>query len=167
MNDITKKTEWYLYNFNAIKAAVHDRRAEMDAHKGMTGGISSHAYISDVTANKAIRNITPIRSVEINTTKGLCDVHNPEQVLQAIKYAVNQQDGLTRKVVEGRYIAKEIWHETAANLSISRDIYYECIKNFRYDASMCLVGFGVIDIREFCGSESGTIKVSQIFKKEE
>lgn len=127
-----RKLEFVFHNEKAIREAVLDAR---NCHEktGKIGGTG------DPTASRAIRNITPLRSVRIRGE----NLRRPEDWLRVVDatYAWCDRDRLA--VAKGRYAGVD-YRETCAKLSISATTYFNLLKEVRIHAAFCAANLQLI-----------------------
>lgn len=118
-DDNIRVIECILYKERSIRQAVEDYRASSGGHTG--GGPSGHAFISDPTAGEAVRNISEIHSVTLDSGE---QVYHPERWLKLCgelkKWANN--DAVKGGILKRRYHGED-YRVTCLELSISQGTY--------------------------------------------
>lgn len=141
--------EKMLYLTKAIRKSVKDIRAEQGAKKGHTGGTNGGAYISDTTANCAIRNVTPIKSVNIIDNRGkTLTICQPERWLEVYDKVYLKQNALGKKVMRSRYWQGERYIKTCLDNDISKDVYYAELDNIYCLSLAAACEIGVVSVIE-------------------
>lgn len=142
-----KSVENKFFNYQKIKDAIIDARAEQDSKGGFTGGDNGHSRVSDPTAIAALKHITPLHYVTIKD--GLWDikVYNPEKWISIIEYCFGiYHETLTGKLAERRYLKSETPEFTMGEMGInSKSTYYAWRDDFATMAVMLAVAEGIID----------------------
>lgn len=141
-----KKAEWYMYNYQEIKNEVIEKRAEMQRVQNTT-----HHGTKDPTGKDALANVTVIKEVTIHVnSKGQRDnqalVMYPERIIEAVESTLSKSSDLMRSLVEAKYTYKRPWEQTILKENITKDLYYNTIKEFLYLLLLHLVEFKVFKI---------------------
>lgn len=147
--DITvlyKKAEWYMYNYHEIKSEVEEKRNEMQRSQH-----TMHDGLKDPTGKKALVNITPIKAITIyvhsNGQKNKrITIAYPERIVEAVESTLVKVSSLMRALVEAKYTYKRPWEQTVAKEHISKDLYYNTIREFLFLLLLHLVEFNVLKI---------------------
>jgi len=139
-----KTAEWYMYNYLEIKNEVIDKRAIMQQ-------MQNTSHIKDPTGKDAMVNVLPIKEVTIHVqSKGQRDnqviVKNPERIVEAVESTLSKASDLMLALVEAKYTYKRPWEQTIVKERISKDLYYNTIKEFLYLLLLHLVEFKVFKI---------------------
>lgn len=140
-----KYIEKIFYSYDKIKRAVEE--AKSDPASNRTGGNSSgHAWVSDPTANVAIRAATPIAVVVIETRKGMESdrIREPEKWLRVVEATYEYFDGKLAGAVTKRRFSGEDYRKTCQDLCISQNIYYCITRDVSHYAQLCAVGLGLM-----------------------
>lgn len=144
--------EKMFYYYHRIKNAVETARAEQGFYKSVEktgGGSSTHAFISDPTANLAMKRYTPIAKVIINADRLDEEIiANPEKWLTVVEqtFCFFAEEELVSDVLNRRFFQNEPMAKTCIDLEIGDDKYYR------------LRDIGITYARE-CAIQLGLIKV--------
>ncbi len=119
--------ETMLYKQKAIRDAVMDYRANMGGHTG--GNAGGHAYVSDPTANTAIRNAEEIRAVTLDTGER---VRWPERWVALFDALISwaEEDSIKRGLLKRRYKGED-YRVTCLELAISQSTYSANLQEMR------------------------------------
>lgn len=140
---IFRTIEKHLYNQQKIERAIIEARAEqIGTHGPKTGGSSGHSYISDPTAQTAIRLVMPIKTVVV---PNMGSVLYPETWIMVINNAYAAQGEKKREILKKRYY----YHNSSAiHLGIDYDMstksVYNLCSNFVVDIALRLTSAGII-----------------------
>lgn len=143
--------EKMFYYYKRTKKAVAETRAEQSYIQGgkTGGGSSTHAFISDPTANNGIRRATKLSVVIIDADKVTEDtVKNPEDwilvVEKTLEHFSYEEDIV--KVLKQRFFENRSMVYTCADIMITKDRYYRSRDlGIRY-ARDCAIQLGLIKI---------------------
>lgn len=131
-----RKIDFVFYNERAIREAV------LDAREGAGKSAARNKnHIGDPTAAKAIRNVTPLRSVRV---RGM-HLEWPEHWLKVVDAVYAWCIGDRQVVAEDRYHGVD-YADTCVKLSISTKTYYNILNEVRQRAALCAVQLGVIKV---------------------
>lgn len=134
-----RKIDFVFYHEREIRAAVLDaREAREDAGKQSA---RNKNHIGDPTAAKAIRNVTPLRSVRIHGMH----LEWPEHWLKVVDVVYAWCTGARLIVAKDRYHGED-YRRTCAKLCISSKTYYNLLNEVRQHAALCAVQLGVIKV---------------------
>lgn len=140
-----KYIEKIFYSYDKIKRAVEEVKSDPASNR--TGGNNSgHAWVSDPTANVAIRAATPIAVIVIETRKGMESdrIREPEKWLRVVEATYEYFSGrMTADVIRRRF-SGESYGDTCDMLHISKNIYYLHCEEALHYASLCAVGLGLM-----------------------
>ncbi len=134
------------YQYEKIKKAVWEARN--DSGVGRTGGNSTgHAFVSDPTANVAIKEVMPIKTVTIKIGKYDTEtIKQPEKWLQVIETTYKHYAGKTiEKLLQQRYKG-ETYQHTCIDLGISPNIYYCMIREANQFSLACACQAGLVKV---------------------
>lgn len=134
-----RKIETIFYNEKQIRRAVMEARQDKG---GFTGGTGGHAFISDPTANQAIRNVEEIKKVVIDQET---IIHYPERWLKVIDATYNNLDPLSRDAVKMRYKGYH-WRQICDKLNFSRHMYHTILDDAQNYATAAACQVGVLSI---------------------
>lgn len=144
-----KYIEKIFYQYDKIKQAVNEARKDPASCK--TGGNGSgHAFVSDPTANVAIKEVTPIKAVVINITKQeQMKIMEPEKWLQVVDYTYeyfcNKKTGkVTYDVITRKYRKGEDYREISMSIGIGQTTCFMYVREANQYASLCAVGLGLM-----------------------
>lgn len=132
-----------LYHYNDIKKAIQDTRLDSGANSKTI--IPRHAFISDTTANTAIKNMSELKYVVLNDGTA---VSYPERWVKVITALYDRLDDRERKALELRYNEGQKYSYITYNMHISKNVLYCIINDAR---SFMLAGacqYGMIRIIE-------------------
>lgn len=138
-DEYIEKVDFMFYHEADIKKAVRERRMDSGHTGKATAGKSG--YISDPTAQEAIRNVTPIKSIWVKDTKVL----HPEKWLYVIRATYEHLDNIQSKVARSRYHG-ENYQDTCIKLCISSSTYARIMAETRMYAAACAAQFGLVKI---------------------
>lgn len=137
-----------------IEAAVLE--AKMGAGgAGHTGGMGSgHCRVSDPTAIKAIRLLSPVAAVDVPFgpyvagTRERQHLRHPEKWL-AVANAVEQrfltESDKAADFYRSRYRDRDIWKRTCTELHITHGVYYSLRKEVIQYAALYAVKYGLVE----------------------
>lgn len=134
------------YQYEKIKKAVWEARNDSGINK--TGGNSSgHAFVSDPTANVAIKTATPLKSIVIETGKYTTEViKNPEKWIAIIEATYDHYSGgIVIDLLKYRY-SNEPYQQTCIKLHISSSTYYQMITEAQQYAIACACQAGLVKV---------------------
>lgn len=140
---IFRTIEKHLYNQQKIERAVIEARAEQIGNHGPNlGGGGGHGFISDHTAQTAIKLAMPIRTVMVPT---MGTVIYPEEWVLIINNAYEAQGEKRKEILKKRYY----YHNSSAiHLGIEYDMstksVYNLCTNFVVDVALRLASEGII-----------------------
>ncbi len=133
------------YQYEKIKKAVWEARN--DSGIGRTGGNSTgHAFVSDPTANVAVKEAMPIKSVTIKVCNDTEIIKQPEKWLQVIEATYAHYAGKSiEKLLQQRYKG-ETYNHTCIDLGISPNIYYCMIREANQFSLACACQAGLVKV---------------------
>lgn len=145
-SSIISYIEKRFYQYPKIKAAVFEARNDA-AHAHTGGNGSGHSYVSDPTANVAIRAATPLKAVTITILKNQPEiVRRPEDWLSVVEATYKKYKGdITESVLKCRY-AGENNLTTCTDLHISKNVYYCIVREANNYALACACQLGLIKV---------------------
>lgn len=132
--------DFMFYNEGKIKRAVRVKRLDTGTHKGKASAGRS-GYISDPTAATALRELTPVRIVYVDTHK----IVNPEKWLRVISATYDHLSELQAKIIRARYRG-ENYQQTCDTLHISHATYSRTLHETRMFAAAIAAQFGLVEI---------------------
>lgn len=149
--------EFALSHINELRDAIVEKKA--GASGGHTGGTGSgHAFVSDPTANAAVRMVSPVDTVEVHFGPAICGerehlvVRYPEKWLkvavQTKAHFAQEPDKGIALFYESKYNACDHWSRTCQKLRISRGSYYSYRKDVLYFAALFAVHEGILEPSE-------------------
>lgn len=142
----SKLIERRFFQEEKIRRAVFEARH--DSGGGKTGGGGSgHAFVSDPTASAAMREVSPLRAIEIETGKNETEtVKWPEKWLAVIEATYRRYgDGIIGELLHRRY-SGEPYQTTCINLHISKSLYYQMMTEVQSFALACACQAGVAKV---------------------
>lgn len=144
--------EKMFYYYHKIKKAVETVRAEQGYYQQVEktgGGGSSHAFVSDPTANLAIRRSNPVAKVIINAENINEEViANPEKWLVVVEqtFMYFNDEELVSDVLNRRFLQNEPIIKTCIDLEITDDKYYRLRDTGIAYARECAIQLGLIKV---------------------
>ncbi len=129
-------------HYEAIKRAVYEKRLDPGTQKQGGGG---HSYISDPTAQKAIRNTAELDVVTINYgSRESQAIRRPESWLRVVErtrayYGSNIQG----QMIVMLYDKKAGWREICRTLKLRRSVYYTLMNDVISIATGIAIGLGL------------------------
>lgn len=135
-NGYFRKIDFVFYHAAEIRRAVDAARNDSGGKKAARGG-----GIGDPTAAAAMRNVTPLRFVEVGGAR----LEWPDDWLRVIDSTFAWCDRDRFIVAKDRYGGVD-YRLTCAKLSISERSYYYMINDVRQFAAMCAAQLGVIKV---------------------
>lgn len=146
--------EFCLTYRSQIEAAVLEAKMGTGG-AGHTGGMGSgHCRVSDPTAIKAIRLLSPVTAVDvpfgpfIAGARERVHLRHPEKWLQVVK-AVEQRflpsTGKAGEFYRSRYCDRDLWRRTCTDLHITHGVYYAYRKEVIYYAALFAVQLGLAE----------------------
>lgn len=143
---LTAYIEKRFYQYEKIKKAVHEARHDPASTK--TGGNSSgHAFVSDPTANVAMKEVMPLRSVVIEVGKNEVEtVREPEKWLKIVEQTyLYYKNGIVYDILKFRY-SGDTYQKTCQQLHISSSTYYQMITEAQHYALACACQVGLVKV---------------------
>lgn len=114
-----------LYNYLAIKQAIEDTRLDSGHAKTIIPG---HAFISDTTANTAVKNLSEIERVVIGD--GIVVTH-PERWVKVIETMYYRAGYREQRALELRYNEGRNYSYITEHLNLSNNVLYSIINDAR------------------------------------
>lgn len=156
-----KLLEKMFWHYKDIKKEVDEIRAEMgyyQSHKSDGGGGSSNRpFISDPTASQALRRVSDIHKVIINTGKLDEDtIVDPERWLVVIEQTMtytSKKEPLAHQILDRRFFKNEPMPTTCIELEVSKDKYYRLRDAGLHYAKECAIQLGLVKVFEDAGIE--------------
>ena len=154
MSQAEETIEFCLTYKPQIEAAVLEAKMGIRGG-GHTGGLGSgHCRVSDPTAIKAIRLLSPAAAVDvpfgpyIAGARERVHLRHPEKWL-AVVSAVEQRfltgNGKTADFYRSRYRDRDLWKRTCTELHITHGIYYNLRKEVIQYAALYAVKYGLAE----------------------
>ena len=133
------------YQYEKIKKAVWEARN--DSGIGRTGDNSTgHAFVSDPTADVAVKEVMPIKSVTIKVCNDTEIIKQPEKWLTVIEATYKHYEGgIGVELLKHRY-SNEYYQQTCQVLHISSSTYYQIINEVQQYAVSCACQIGLIKV---------------------
>lgn len=145
--DALKLVENRLSMYRQIKRAVAEYRADCNCN-GKSGG-DGIAYKADPTANKAIKNLTPISKLTITTEKGeVITVNRPDLWLNVAETTFEHfDDVIMRKVMIYKFIYHGGYTHTCKRLKINKSKYYSLLDKILWFAVSYACQLGLLKVK--------------------
>jgi hypothetical protein len=142
----SKLIERRFYQHDKIRQAVFEARNDSGA--GKTGGNGSgHAFVSDPTANVAIRKVSPLHAVTIEIGKNEVEtIKWPEKWLAVIEATYRRYEGGSVESLLKRRYDGETHAQTCMELCISQNVYYCILREVSQFALACACQVGLVKI---------------------
>ena len=146
--------EWCFENEQEIKMAVIEKKAGVNNCK--YGGVpTNHAFVSDPTANTAIKNVVPVAGVvvelktRVNGVPETLLIKNPEEWLKVVNWTKLFYDGKKHgDIYRLRYRQNlPVW-EICRILRISRKSYFIMKSDILTYAQGIACGLGLVKIKK-------------------
>lgn len=133
-----RKVEYVFFNAERIRAAVADERS-----RRFYSEIKNPSKLSDPTAAEAVRNLTPIEKIVLDSMT----LEKPELWLEVVDkvYRWCKKSALYSEVTKARY-GNEHFAKTCARLEISVDAYYRIVDKVRQRAALYAAYARLIDL---------------------
>ncbi len=141
LDAITRIIAIRLYRYNDIKKAIHDAR--LDGGSNTKTIIPRHAFVSDTTANTAVKNLSEIKCVTLDD--GVVITH-PETWIKVIDWAYQHMNEQDKNVITMRYNQGYKTNVIAYKMAISQTMVY----NINNEA---------INLIAMCACENGLIRI--------
>ncbi len=142
----SKLIERRFFQEDKIRRAVFEARHDNGGGKTGGGG-SGHAFVSDPTASAAMREVSPLRAVEIEVGKNESEtVKWPEKWLAVIEATYRRySDGVAAGILRDRYRG-ETQVKTCMENYISKATYYFILREIENYAMMCACQMGLVRV---------------------
>lgn len=120
--DIFKKTEGVLFNYNIIKAEIHNLMIEIDEIKDEYDGVGAISYEEKSGPTNKIGD--SVAAEVMNKDRMICSlqraIRSKERLLAKIKSALGSLDETELKFVEYRYLdnSKRSWNQVGALMNL-------------------------------------------------
>ena len=123
LKDLRSLIDRRFRQYLSIKKAVYEIRN--DSNRPCNTGGQGSAYISDPTANEAIKHVSHIARVMVDGHT----VRSPEQWVEVFDQTQThyRHDRQTSLVIDHRYIHNEYYIKTCAIIPISKSEYYNTV----------------------------------------
>lgn len=143
---LTAYIEKRFYQYEKIKLAVWEARHDSGANK--TGGNGSgHAFVSDPTANAAMRESMPLYAVTIEIGKNEVEtVKQPEKWLKVIEATYKRYKGGPIEQLLKRRYAGESHTQICMELCISQNVYYCMLREVSRFSLACACQEGLVRV---------------------
>ena len=138
MADYIKKIEFVFYYEDVIREMVQEARNKIAASE-----VRNASRVSDPTAAAAIRNITPVEYVIINSQR----LHKPERWLEVIDNTRSwcvAQGGKISSILRERYGGKKN-SQVCKELDIDANYFYRALDKIRNYAALWASKFQLIN----------------------
>lgn len=134
------------YQYEKIKQAVYEARNDSGCihTNGNDGGRS---LISNPTANIALKDIMPLKSVVINVGKNEVEtIKQPEKWMKIVEATYKKyENGIIYDILKFRYNG-ETYQKTCMELHISSSTYYQMITEAQHYALACACQLGLVKV---------------------
>lgn len=118
--DIYKKVRWHLFHYEEIKEAVYYARRENVTKAGYPQAVRE-GYMSNPTETEAIRNLTPLKKIELKYG-GV--VHRPEEWLYVIEEVVENLEHFDKKITKQTFFEGKRWSRVIEDNHIEKNSFY-------------------------------------------
>jgi len=137
-----KRIEWMFRHWRKLERAVLEAREDRPRNQNIGGGHGG--YVSDPTASTAIRNITPIKFVEVDDEL----VRQPERWLSLMEHVYSQCSDVEKQVFHKRYFERVNPTRTAIDLYMAETTYFDLLNGIKSYAVEVALQDGLITIRK-------------------
>ena len=137
-----RRVEWHIRHEKEIREAVAEAKLGTGGHTG--GAPTGHTYISDPTANQAIRQADEVRVVNLESGS---KVEFPERWLAVIN-AVRSWcgvDTMRAEIFKRRY-SGEGYISTCYDLMVTQHTYHDLLQEIRQYAIQCACQAQIIKV---------------------
>lgn len=137
-----RRVEWHIRHEKEIREAVAEAKLSTGGHTG--GAPTGHTYISDPTANQAIRQADEVRVVNLESGS---KVEWPERWLSVIN-AVRAWCGVDtmRAEIFRRRYSGEGYLSTCVDLMVTQHTYHDLLQEIRQYAIQCACQAQIIKV---------------------
>lgn len=140
------------YRYRKIVQEVAEAKAELgyyqSGHKEGSGS-SNHAFVSDPTAQIAMKHLRKVHSVVLDFKPDGDDVlENPEEWIDIVDNTLQyfKDDKIVRGVLVERFINNRGWMKVCADLDITKDVLYGASNAGLQYARECAIQLGLIKV---------------------
>lgn len=139
--------EFVLYHVKEIETAIYEKKLDPCIPRSVGG----HSKISDITATKAMQNISEIPCVVVEHGAKFAGhgetqvIKRPEMWLRAVKYLDEIYKGKTaEEFIRRRYTDNEPYNITCHEMGIGKNIYYAYRADVIRACELYAVGNGLL-----------------------
>lgn len=114
-----RSVRWHIANYHNIRKAVYEKRLEMKRKSGAPER-RSQGFVSDPTQTEALKNLTPLKSVNIPGG----EVQAPEAWLAAIDKVMGKLEHHDQRIIEVSFWEHHTWQASVDALNMDKMTYY-------------------------------------------
>lgn len=114
-----RSVRWHIANYHNIRKAVYEKRLEMKRKSGAPER-RSQGFVSDPTQTEALKNLTPLKSVNIPGG----EVRQPEAWLTAIDKVMGKLEHHDQRIIEVSFWEHHTWQASVDALNMDKMTYY-------------------------------------------
>lgn len=114
-----RSVRWHIANYHNIRKAVYEKRLEMKRKSGAPER-RSQGFVSDPTQTEALKNLTPLKSVNIPGG----EVQQPEAWLAAIDKVMGKLEHHDQRIIEVSFWEHHTWQASVDALNMDKMTYY-------------------------------------------
>ena len=114
-----RSVRWHIANYHNIRKAVYEKRLEMKRKSGAPER-RSQGFVSDPTQTEALKNLTPLKSVNIPGG----EVQAPEAWLTAIDKVMGKLEHHDQRIIEVSFWEHHTWQASVDALNMDKMTYY-------------------------------------------
>lgn len=114
-----RSVRWHIANYHNIRKAVYEKRLEMKRRSGAPER-RSQGFVSDPTQTEALKNLTPLKSVNIPGG----EVQAPEAWLAAIDKVMGKLEHHDQRIIEVSFWEHHTWQASVDALNMDKMTYY-------------------------------------------
>lgn len=114
-----RSVRWHIANYHNIRKAVFEKRLEMKRKSGAPER-RSQGFVSDPTQTEALKNLTPLKSVNIPGG----EVQAPEAWLAAIDKVMGKLEHHDQRIIEVSFWEHHTWQASVEALNMDKMTYY-------------------------------------------
>lgn len=114
-----RSVRWHIANYHNIRKAVFEKRLEMKRKSGAPER-RSQGFVSDPTQTEALKNLTPLKSVNIPGG----EVQAPEAWLAAIDKVMGKLEHHDQRIIEVSFLEHHTWQASVEALNMDKMTYY-------------------------------------------
>lgn len=114
-----RSVRWHIANYHNIRKAVCEKRLEMKRRSGASER-RSQGFVSDPTQTEALKNLTPLKSVNIPGG----EAQQPEAWLAAIDKVMGKLEHHDQRIIEVSFWEHHTWQASVDALNMDKMTYY-------------------------------------------